>query len=90
VNPGRLPSINRPADSLVMEREKPICRCASRFSARPCAPAIRLRRGAEAGVKVTGIVLHIGAPKWAICWITDAGLLNGVTVRIAQNLAVIA
>jgi hypothetical protein len=73
-----------------MEREKTICGCAYRFGARPCATAIRLRRGAEAGVKMAGIVLHIGAPKRAICWITYVGLLNGLTVRIAQNPAVVA
>jgi hypothetical protein len=35
-----------------------------------------LRRIAEAGIKVAGIALQIGAPKCAICWSTYAGLIN--------------
>lgn len=76
VNLGRLPSITRPADPLAMEREKAICGEASAPEACACFPAMRLRRGAEAGVKVASIVLQIGAPKCAICWTTYAGLIN--------------
>jgi hypothetical protein len=38
--------------------------------------ADRVRRCAEACVKVAGMVLQIGAPKCALCWTTYAGLVN--------------
>jgi hypothetical protein len=62
-----------------------ICLCASRSGVRAVRPASRLRWGAEAGVKVAGIVLQIGAPKCAVCWTTyvrlEPNLINDVSKR---------
>jgi hypothetical protein len=59
-----------------MEPIKAVCRCAPASEARACASDSRLRRIAETGIKVAGIVFQIGAPKCAVCWTTYAGLIN--------------
>jgi hypothetical protein len=59
-----------------MESTKAVCCCAPVSEARACAADSRLRRIAETGVKVCGVILQIGAPKCAVCWTTYAGLFN--------------
>jgi hypothetical protein len=59
-----------------MEPIKAVCRCAPVSEARACASDSPLRRIAETGINVCGVILQIGAPKCAVCWTTYAGLIN--------------